>query len=46
LRTASGAARELRNSMFQSGHESAGFAGLKWMYDSIDPDALFVGDKG
>ena len=38
---ASGAARELRNSMFQSGSESAGFAGLKWMYDGIDPDTLF-----
>jgi 3-hydroxybenzoate 6-monooxygenase len=38
---ASGAARELRNSLFQSGNESAGFAGLKWMYDGIDPDTLF-----
>jgi 3-hydroxybenzoate 6-monooxygenase len=39
---ASGAARELRNSMFQSGSESAGFAGLKWMYDGIDPDTIFT----
>ncbi len=39
---ASGAARELRNSMFQSGSESAGFAGLKWMYDGIDPNTLFA----
>jgi salicylate hydroxylase len=34
---ASGVQRELRNRMFQSGQESAGFAGLKWMYDGIDP---------
>ena len=33
--------RELRNQMFQSGRESAGFAGLKWMYDGIDPTHLF-----
>lgn len=33
---ASGAMRELRNEMFQSGNESAGFVGLKWMYDGID----------
>jgi len=33
---ASGATRELRNEMFQSGNESAGFVGLKWMYDGID----------
>jgi 3-hydroxybenzoate 6-monooxygenase len=39
---ASGATRELRNSMFQNGKESAGFAGLKWMYDGIDPDKLFT----
>ncbi len=38
---ASGATRELRNSLFQSGQESAGFAGLKWMYSGIDPDNLF-----
>jgi 3-hydroxybenzoate 6-monooxygenase len=38
---ASGATRDLRNSMFQSGVESAGFAGLKWMYGGIDPDNLF-----
>jgi 3-hydroxybenzoate 6-monooxygenase len=43
---ASGAARELRNSMFQSGKESAGFAGLKWMYDGIEPDTLFSGNEG
>jgi 2-polyprenyl-6-methoxyphenol hydroxylase-like FAD-dependent oxidoreductase len=38
---ASGVTRELRNRMFQSGQESAGFAGLKWMYDGIDPAHLF-----
>ncbi len=42
---ASGATRELRNSMFQSGTESAGFAGLKWMYGGIEPDNLFTQDK-
>ncbi len=42
---ASGAARELRNSMFQSGSESAGFAGLKWMYDGIDPDTIFSAES-
>ncbi|MCW5650563.1 MAG: 3-hydroxybenzoate 6-monooxygenase [Ramlibacter sp.] len=39
---ASGVQRELRNQMFQSGTESAGFAGLKWMYDGIDPSRLFA----
>ncbi|HZY19295.1 MAG TPA: 3-hydroxybenzoate 6-monooxygenase [Ramlibacter sp.] len=38
---AGGVARELRNRMFQGGQESAGFAGLKWMYEGIDPDHLF-----
>ncbi len=38
---ASGVQRELRNQMFRSGTESAGFAGLKWMYDGIDPQNLF-----
>ncbi len=38
---AAGVQRELRNQMFQSGRESAGFAGLKWMYDGIDPAQLF-----
>ena len=38
---ASGVQRELRNQLFQSGKESAGFAGLKWMYDGIDPSNLF-----
>jgi 3-hydroxybenzoate 6-monooxygenase len=38
---AAGVQRELRNQMFQSGKESAGFAGLKWMYDGIDPRNLF-----
>jgi len=38
---AAGVQRELRNQMFQSGEESAGFAGLKWMYDGIDPNNLF-----
>ncbi|HXE50165.1 MAG TPA: 3-hydroxybenzoate 6-monooxygenase [Ramlibacter sp.] len=39
---ASGVQRELRNQLFQSGKESAGFAGLKWMYDGIDPGNLFT----
>ena len=39
---ASGATRELRNSMFQNGEDAAGFAGLKWMYGGIDPDNLFT----
>ena len=38
---ASGVQRELRNQLFQSGCESAGFAGLKWMYDGIEPSKLF-----
>jgi len=38
---ASGVQRELRNQLFQSGTESAGFAGLKWMYDGIQPSKLF-----
>lgn len=38
---ASGVARELRNRMFQGGQESAGFAGLKWMYEGIDLGKLF-----
>jgi len=38
---ASGVQRELRNQMFQSGRESAGFAGLQWMYDGIEPSKLF-----
>jgi 3-hydroxybenzoate 6-monooxygenase len=39
---AAGVQRELRNQLFQSGKESAGFAGLKWMYDGIDPENLFA----
>jgi 3-hydroxybenzoate 6-monooxygenase len=38
---AAGVQRELRNQLFQGGRESAGFAGLKWMYDGIDPANLF-----
>jgi len=38
---AAGVQRELRNQLFQSGSESAGFAGLKWMYDGINPQHLF-----
>ena len=41
---AAGVQRELRNQLFQSGTESAGFAGLKWMYDGIDPTRLFAGN--
>ena len=37
---ASGVARELRNQLFRSGHESAGFLGLPWLYQGIDPDSL------
>ncbi|MFT4585546.1 MAG: 2-polyprenyl-6-methoxyphenol hydroxylase-like FAD-dependent oxidoreductase [Gammaproteobacteria bacterium] len=37
---ATGVTRELRNHMFQGGNEAAGFAGLKWMYDGIDPTKL------
>lgn len=37
---AAGVQRELRNQLFQSGRESAGFAGLKWMYDGIDPASV------
>ena len=39
---AAGVQRELRNQMFQGGKESAGFAGLKWMYEGIDPRKLFT----
>jgi len=38
---AAGVQRELRNQLFQSGNESAGFAGLQWMYDGIEPSKLF-----
>jgi 3-hydroxybenzoate 6-monooxygenase len=38
---AAGVQRELRNHLFQGGQESAGFAGLKWMYDGINPQDLF-----
>ena len=38
---AAGVQRELRNQLFQGGQEGAGFAGLKWMYDGIEPSKLF-----
>ncbi len=38
---ASGVTRELRNSIFRGGKDAAGFAGLKWMYEGIDPHNLF-----
>jgi 3-hydroxybenzoate 6-monooxygenase len=38
---ASGVTRELRNRLLQSGTESAGFVGLQWMYEGIDPKQLF-----
>jgi 3-hydroxybenzoate 6-monooxygenase len=38
---AAGVQRELRNQLFQGGQESAGFAGLKWMYEGIDAKNLF-----
>jgi 3-hydroxybenzoate 6-monooxygenase len=40
---AAGVTRELRNSLFQGGAESAGFAGLKWMYAGIDLSTVFAG---
>lgn len=39
---ASGVARDLRNTLFQGGQEAAGFLGLKWMYDGIEPERLFA----
>jgi 3-hydroxybenzoate 6-monooxygenase len=39
---ASGVMRELRNRMFQSGSEAAGFIGTHWLYEGIDPDRLFA----
>jgi 2-polyprenyl-6-methoxyphenol hydroxylase-like FAD-dependent oxidoreductase len=38
---AAGVTRELRNQLFQGGQESAGFAGLKWMYEGLDLAKLF-----
>jgi salicylate hydroxylase len=38
---ASGVMRELRNRMFQSGSEAAGFIGAHWLYQGIDPDRPF-----
>jgi salicylate hydroxylase len=38
---AAGATRDLRNAMFQSGQESAGFAGLSWLYQGVDLQSLF-----
>ena len=38
---ASGVMRELRNRMFQSGSEAAGFIGTNWLYQGIDPDRPF-----
>jgi salicylate hydroxylase len=35
---ASGVMRELRNRMFQSGDEAAGFIGTHWLYPGIDPE--------
>jgi len=35
---ASGVMRELRNRMFQSGGEAAGFIGTHWLYEGIDPE--------
>jgi 2-polyprenyl-6-methoxyphenol hydroxylase-like FAD-dependent oxidoreductase len=35
---ASGVTRELRNRLFQSGDESAGFIGTQWLYRGIDPE--------
>lgn len=38
---ASGVPRALRNQMFQSGLEGAGFAGLKWVNDGTELSKLF-----
>jgi hypothetical protein len=38
---ASGVQREPRHPMFQGGSESAGFAGLKWMDQGIEPRKFF-----
>ena len=38
---ATGVQRELCNQLFQSGKESAEFAGPKWMYDGIERSKLF-----
>jgi salicylate hydroxylase len=38
---ASGVTRELRNRLFQSGTESAGFTGLQWLYQGVDPETVF-----
>ena len=38
---ASGVMRELRNRMFQSGNEAAGFIGTHWLYQGIDPEHPF-----
>jgi len=35
---ASGVMRELRNRLFRSGREAAGFIGTHWLYEGIDPD--------
>jgi len=39
---AAGIYRELRNQLFQSDTESAGFLGLKWLYAGINPRKLFT----
>ncbi len=39
---ASGVTRELRNQLFQSGTESAGFAGLNWLHQGVDPKTVFA----
>jgi 3-hydroxybenzoate 6-monooxygenase len=41
---ASGVMRELRNRMFQSGDESAGFIGTQWLYRGIDPERPLSAD--
>ncbi|MCC7060594.1 MAG: 3-hydroxybenzoate 6-monooxygenase [Burkholderiaceae bacterium] len=39
---AAGVTRELRNQLFRSGNESAGFAGLHWLYQGVDLDTVFA----
>ncbi len=39
---AAGVTRELRNQLFRAGNESAGFAGLHWLYQGIDLDTVFA----
>ena len=39
---ASGVTRDLRDQLFQSGTESAGLAGRKWLNQGVDPKTVFA----